>query len=287
MDNIKFDKQKIVDYIESKHMNDGGYFFARVTPSSGADTFYATYSLKLLDYKTKNRESIIQFWKNQDLQEDLLGLFYAISTFQALNEPLEYFNVYNNYLIKQLNNDEIYRAKKFRFSKKLRQPMAEFGTNLLYLEYIQSELQNLFFVVIALKILKIKFDAGKLLKHLKSLKNNDGGFGTLKGSQISTTFYALSILHLIDPQKTFTLDEKTKKFIYSELTNSNYLEELFWAVQSLNLEKLSINNKEGILNFVARCWKEDGGFTRSRYQGITNLEYTFYALNILKIIQYT
>jgi hypothetical protein len=76
---IIFNRQKIAKYIEDCHLTDGGYFFAKVEPSSGLDTYLAVKTLRLLGVKTKNLKSVELFWKQREVEGNINDLFSNFS----------------------------------------------------------------------------------------------------------------------------------------------------------------------------------------------------------------
>jgi hypothetical protein len=55
-------RRKVVSYIERCHLEDGGYFFARVLPSNGLDTYFAVKSLSILGVEPDRPEAIASFF---------------------------------------------------------------------------------------------------------------------------------------------------------------------------------------------------------------------------------
>ncbi len=280
-----FDKDKIINYIEERHMTDGGYFFARITPSSGLDTYLVVKSLRILGTKPKDVESVVRFWTQENkktLDEDIIGLFYAISTFKELKQPLELFTSYGDYLLKQLQSSNLAEFKHLTFSSsdKLAQYNADVDT--LYLELVESELQIIWFLISTLSDLEISFEKKGVGEYIHQYQNMDGGFGKMNGSQLATTYYALLILDKIGLKQIG--NKTTAAYLNQEFTNYNYLEELYWIAKCLTLVDAKIPDFKRTKKFVAHCWREDGGFTRSQFGGITTIEFTYNAISILRKI---
>ncbi|MCR4394444.1 MAG: hypothetical protein NUV31_08765, partial [Dehalococcoidales bacterium] len=61
-------RRDVLGYIERCHLEDGGYFFARISPSSGLDTYFAVKSLSILGVKPDRPEAIADFFLN-DVKE--------------------------------------------------------------------------------------------------------------------------------------------------------------------------------------------------------------------------
>jgi hypothetical protein len=61
-----------------------------------------------------------------------------------------------------------------------------------------------------------------------------------------------------------------------------FIEDLYWLVEGLaNLGEKS-NFPDRIIRFIMECQRQNGGFSRATIMGIPTLEYTYYALSILK-----
>jgi len=100
---IVMNRRKIAEYIEDCHLSDGGYFFAKIEPSSGLETYLAVKTLKLLGVKTKNTESVALFWKEEDNEgnlNNLFSIFLATETYKELGLKIRVFkNIRNIWLI--------------------------------------------------------------------------------------------------------------------------------------------------------------------------------------------
>jgi hypothetical protein len=75
----KYEYRLIKDYIESRQMEDGGYFFARVPPSSAMDTLYAVKSLRMLGTIPEKKDAVINYVRNSlmDASGINFNVFYA------------------------------------------------------------------------------------------------------------------------------------------------------------------------------------------------------------------
>jgi len=79
-------RRDVLGYIERCRLEDGGYFFARIPPSSGLDTYFAVKSLSILDVRPDLPETIVDFFL-KDIKKGstggITGLFLAV---EVLNE---------------------------------------------------------------------------------------------------------------------------------------------------------------------------------------------------------
>jgi len=268
-----FDKKEIIRYLEDCHIEDGGYYFAKIAPSSGLDTCFAVKTLQMLGVKPAKIDPIVQFWRDQDAEgnlSDVTGLYFSVETIKALGLPLDNFTKYKKFL-------ESYERKTEDKSDNI--PI-DIEIAPIYADLVDNEAQTIFYLVTLLKDLNCRIDNTSIKTQLNFFQNNDGGFGVMKGSQLATTFYCLSITDLIG----YKLENKdqTECYLFSELGRVNYLEEYYWAVESLVLLEKIIPNKDKIITFLNACKRDNGGFSRSQFMGISTIEYTFQAVSLLK-----
>lgn len=264
-----FKKHKIIQYIEDKHLKDGGYMFAKVEPSGGLDTYHAIQILKMLGTKPKYPESIRDFFLELEEHEgidDIVGLYLTVETFKELGYEVARFHSYKTVLDKEKND------------------LGGFGTiKELYIE-ATSELQTTYESIVVAQDLSYHLDKQKLKHFILSLQNVDGGFGTHQLSLLPTTHYALASLNELgiahDGKEAINyLREKEKKI------GGFYLEELYWCVTNLHMLKQKPIDIDGILAFLQDCFRDNGGFCRSRNMGISTFEDTFYAVTLLNVLE--
>lgn len=272
-------KQKIIDYIEKRHLADGGYFFAQVEPSSGLDTYLAVKTLRLLDVKTKNVKSIADFWKRESSEgnlDDLYAVFLAVETYKELELPFTAFKKFKSELISQ-NKRFFLHAQPAYISKSQK---LTFTYAMDIIEARGKGLQDLYYLVTLSRDLKFEIDKKKIANFIYSLQNQDGGFGHRNESHWIFTYHALSILD------TLSLSVKNKNkilaLIIQQLDKSDYLEDLFYSVISLALLGEPLPNVEEIISFIDSCQRNNGGFSRARVMGISSIEHTYMAVSVLK-----
>jgi hypothetical protein len=131
-----------------------------------------------------------------------------------------------------------------------------------------------------LKVIGGDFDKDGIRQFTVKFLNEDGGYGGNGYSTLVSTFYAT------ETYKVLELDTRklraTKEFLRNREENwIQYIEDMYWLVMALaNLgEKPRAPQK--IAEFVTMCQRRNAGFARST-DGIPTLEYTFYALSILR-----
>ncbi len=276
---------EIYNYIEERHLDDGGYFFARITPSSGLDTYLAVKTLKLLKRRPKKSESIIHFWENEEKEgniDDLTGIYFSSQTYRELGYSLRDFQKYKTLLFSVFQNKESY-SKKAVSLKGESFGLYDTGIASVYVDMLEGESKNIYYLTRLLVDLGIDFNKQTLVDYVLSRRNSDGGFGSIKGSEVATTYYCLEVLNLIS--RKIEGVNKIRDYLLHELARANYLEEYHWSIIGLHLLGEHIPDRDRVLSFVEACYRSNGGFSRSQFIGISSIEYTYQAVSTLKVLK--
>jgi len=256
----------VAKYIEGCHMKDGGYFFARVEPSGGLDTYCAVKSLSILGVKPSHPRAIANFFLDRfetGTIVDIPGIFFAAEVLNELGKMTSGFKDYALAKLPAFRNDA-----------------GGFGSyQNMYIE-IPSELRATYRAIRVLMIVGGEFNKDGIRRFTREFLNEDGGYGGKGYSTLASTFYATEtykMLGLDVPELTATKEFLRKR----EEEYVQYIEDMYWLVMALaNLgEKTRLPQK--VAEFVTMCQRRNAGFARSTY-GIPTLEYTFYALSILR-----
>jgi hypothetical protein len=97
------------------------------------------------------------------------------------------------------------------------------------------------------------------------------------------TYHALSIL------KLFSFSPPVKERIYNYLMkrwdDCDFLEDLFYIVESLTLIRKPLPDVSKIIRFVNSCQRASGGFGRAPLMSIPTIEDTYRAVSIIKICE--
>jgi len=91
--NLNSLREQVKQYVENCHLDDGGYFFAKMLPSSAMDTYYAVKTLSLLGLKPDRPEKIKRFFLRAVKKNSILsinGLFSATEVLHELNADVEF-----------------------------------------------------------------------------------------------------------------------------------------------------------------------------------------------------
>jgi hypothetical protein len=261
-------RRQVVAYIERCHLEDGGYFFARVPPSSGLDTYFAIKSLSLLGVKPDRPEAVASFFLNnvaEDTLGSITGIFLAVEVLNELGQMTDELKYYAQRRIMALQN----KARGFGALEDI------------YIE-VSSELEETYRAVRVLKIIGADFDRERVNRFTFSFLRPDGGYGAKGYSTLASTFYATEIHKLlgVETGKLTTTRDYLKK--REENWQVQFIEDLYWLVLGLANLNEKTNVPERVTRFTMMCQRSNGGFSRATIMGIPTLEYTFYALSILR-----
>jgi hypothetical protein len=262
-------KNKIINYIEVRHLSDGGYYFAGIEPSSGADTFFAVKILSMLGTKPKDPESIKKFLEENVALTDIHGLYFTLETLVGLGYDIGRYRHYTGILDREKNKD------------------GGFGiTGEKYVE-VTSDLATTYEAIVVAKYLDYQLNKESLKTFILSFQNMDGGFGSGRHSLLSTTYYAVSCLDRLNLLSNIEKDKVIRYLRGVEVKMKHYfLEDLFYLMMSLFVFGQRVSNTQKAFEFVYNCWRSDnGGFKRSPIIGISTFEDTFYAVTILKKLE--
>jgi len=272
------DKQKIIDYIEERHLRDGGYFFAQVEPSSGLDTYLAVKTLRLLGAKIKNTKSIADFWKRKTLEgnlNDLFAIFLAVETYKELGLPVTAFEKYQSMLIGK-KEGAFSHAQSMHTSKNQKLTLTH---AMSFIGARGKDLQDLYYLVTLSRDMKFDINKKKIADFVYSLQNKDGGFGHKKESHLLTTYHALHIFDVLSlPIKN---KDKIRVFVTHWFDKSDYLEDLFYSAESLSLLGEPLPDVEEAFQFANSCQRNNNGFSRAMVTGVATIEHTYMAVSVI------
>jgi len=260
--------REVVKYIERCHLEDGGYFFARVPPSSGLDTYFAVKSLSILGVKPDRPEAIASFFLNDIKDGSLGGMTGIFLTVEVLNELGRMTDKLRNYAQPRI--------------MALQNKTGGFGAYENIDIEVPSELQETYRALKVLKIIGADFDGQKVGRFVFRMLNPDGGYGGKGYSTLASTFYATEIHKLLGVQAgklTVTRDYLRKREGNWQV---QFIEDVYWLVLGLANLGEKTNLPDRVTRFVMMCQRSNGGFSRATIMGIPTLEYTFYALSILR-----
>jgi hypothetical protein len=267
-------RQQLIEYIESCQVEDGGFFFARMPPSSARDTYFAVKSLHMIGEKPRRASAIVDYFLNRAKNNSLYGLSEIFAAVEVMNEL-------DQKMVANLRN----RAQSVRHSQN---KAGGFGAIENIDIEVPSELEDTYRAIRTLQIIGTDFDEQKVARFVSSLLNPDGGYGGHGFSTLASTFYATEIHKLLRTEirrltstRDYLRDKEDKWRANFDKGQVDFLENLFWLVKGLANTGEKSNIPERITEFVMACQRANGGFARTTIMGIPTLEYTFYALSIL------
>ena len=220
----------------------------------------------MLDEEPYNRENTINWIENlqEGRQYGTRGIFYRLNILDVYKRSPKFPQKY---------------VKKF------------------FERYKTSNLEIIFLMTSILRIVGFE-DLELIKKCVLSFQNEDGGFGKYR-SDIMSTYYALETLNLINhafinsQEKIidFTLSCQTDEgiFAYTPLSYPPYIESIYAGIKIYEILEHPLEhglNRDEIINFVLKLQNTDGGFRRSYFIGISELEYVFKALYVLKSLHH-
>jgi len=261
-------RQEVVNYIERCYLEDGGYFFARIPPSSGTDTCFAIKSLAILGVKPQHPESVLNFFLSQ-IREGTMGGVTGIFNAVEVIDELSYVN----------RDLKSYAEEKVMVWQN---GAGGFGALENIDVEVSSELQETYRAVKVLKTVGATFDEKGIVRFISSLLNQDGGYGRSGHSTLASTFYATAIYRLLEVENGASTSTIAYLINREKNWQVQFIEDLYWLVEGLaNLGEKS-NFPDRIIRFIMECQRQNGGFSRATIMGIPTLEYTYYAISILK-----
>ncbi len=251
-----------LEFTHNREHIEGGFTLYNGVPDT-KNTYYGLMILQLYCKEPYNKENTIKWieYLHNGRMFGVKGVFYRVNSLRILGRTPELAEKYFKKII----------------SRKI---FPNFEIAFLYTSILDNIGYN-------------KFDI--IVDWILSHQNDDGGFG--KGnSNILSTYYALESLSITDNKlirfKTDILDFTREcqtldgVFAYTPLSYPPYIEGIYAGTriyEILGVKPEEINN---INDFVVNLQNRDKGFRRSKYIGISELEYTFKALSILKSLSY-
>ena len=260
------DTDKVVAYIERCQTPDGGFFFARVPPACGMDTYHAVTALQTLE-RSPSRPQAVREW----LKTAAAGLLPG--------HPRAVFHLTQTGLVLGMRPKVLRRWAAGLPSWE--NDRGGFGAwHDLYVE-VPSELETTCCAVATRLDLDLGVDRERVSGFVLSFQNPDGGFGGNGRSTLASTYYAVATLARLG-RETSELDRAAAWLSdRAKASRVGYLEQLYWLVAGLHALGREIPHEDRAVDVVLGCQTPSGGFGRA-HVGIATLEYTHYALEILR-----
>jgi len=254
-------------YVHSCQMEDGGYFFARISPGSLRDTYFAVRTLHMLGQQPRQPAALESFvWSSlrEDSGNNAHALYLSTEVLGVLGQQMDALRTRIQALLESFE-------------------LADEPSNLdmFYLEVV-SELEHTLELVSLFVQFGLPFNREKIVNSICSLSNADGGFGRQGTSTLATTYYAVPTLTMLG--HPLNERERILSFLENRERNLYFLEDLYYLETTRSMLGVASSDTEQVISFVLDCQRIGGGFARARPMGIPTLEYTYYAVSILKLL---
>lgn len=262
----------MIQYIQARQNEDGGYSFAQGAESSAADTYYAVQILTMLGAEPRDVADTIRFMtglQHEDGGFDSINVaYYVASTLNELGEKPQ----------KSLEG----------FLLSLQRPTGAFGSLEADIES-PSEFEATFYSLRLLRLLGRAFPADNARQLLLSLQNDDGSFGRSGYSRLGSTYHALASLGLIGFDARAL--HHTLEWVRScEIPSGGFrgspdsvdpyivMDGIYYGVLCLEVYSANFRYPSQTLDLIGRFQNENGGFRRSVFLGISTFESTYQAI---------
>lgn len=267
-DALKEAARMAASYVHSCQVEDGGYFFARIPPSSLRDTCFAVKTLHMLGQEPRRTDALKNFVRSsirEDSGNDAHALYLSSEILGILGQQTDSLLPRIQALL-----------ESFEPSDKLS------NLDTLYLEVV-SELEDTLELVSLFVHFGLPFNRERVVSSLCALSNADGGFGRLGVSTPATTYHAAQLLSLLGcPVKE---SERMLSFLNNRSQLVYFLEDLYYLETTRSILGMASSDEEKVISFALDCQRIGGGFARARPMGIPTLEYTCYAISLLKLLE--
>ena len=262
-------KQKVGDFVIQRYDESGGFRSSPVDYPNFASTYHALWILKNFDLDFAAGDRCIG-WLVNTKTNDLFQTYYAVGSLELLGS-------YDLAKIKVLESSNIKEGKvRFLPVKKVYQIEQEFKKIYAFGELLSRISKNM---------------DETLLYELSKYRNDDGGYGKVNHSTITSTYYVLGAhkvshrMNLIDKKGVLSfirsLERPEGGFVTRPENILPYMEYTYYGIEALETLGESVNFPEEHLRFVLNCLNKDGGFRRTPILGISGIENVFYATSIL------
>ncbi len=265
----------VLDYIEKRRHEDGGYCFVSVLDDTNInDTYYAVKLYNLLGMEVPDKEKTVEFLA------DSIGPQTAVVAIAMALEGLAL-----------LGAKDVAREKSGIVSTKYNPLEGKFAVGLGGSEEFgtATPLEATYWVVKAFRAIGVEFSSEEkeAIREFVMRFRRGNGYGT-KHTSTTMTYQALYTLHALGYRPP-----KTPHFRNCELCGDwggftevpyslpPYLEPTFYAVRGLELQGERPTCPKRHVWFIRQLQNSNGGFRRSLELGISNFQNTYRALAVV------
>lgn len=264
---------RILDFVMERCSSEGGFMMSPVDYPNPAATYYSLSILENIGVDFNGKEKCVDWLSNFKI-DSIYSLYYAIKSLLLLGK--------NDVAMKRL-------SENFEFVKK----SMFLSSSVKKIYEIEQEFKKIYFLSELSKLMEHVFDE-RLLEKIFDYINEDGGFGLPGHSTLTSTYYIVSTLNVIDRlssvdrRKVIGYIRECERpeggFVTRPENILPYIEYTFYGVDVLKVFGEKPNFPVEHLKFVLNCINRDGGFRRTVVLGISNLENVFYATLLLKML---
>jgi hypothetical protein len=143
-----------------------------------------------------------------------------------------------------------------------------------------SELQVTYEAVSVLARLGYPLNHQRVESFLSRFRQPDGGFGLYR-STLPSTYYACAALAQLPDSGPLMEGAGLYLQRWAQRWDVYFLDDVFWLVQGLSLTGGAAPCAANAATHLLACQRLQGGFARAPAIGISTLEHTYYALQVL------
>jgi len=272
---IKDRINRTVKYVIERKCKRGGFCFYRLDEPNASDTYYALSILNLTgtdstDFGNNKTITFLRNMQNADgSYRNILQAYYSISALSLLDEAPKYSpEEYIRKSIKTYNSGDIMGCV--------------------------SIFRELYYLIKLCHKLGVKIDKNntkKIIDFVLNFRNTDYGFGN-NVSTLIETYHALSVLcflnYSVNSLKTGRFVQKCESQAYGFLNipevNPSFIEYIYAGIAASVLLKRRVEYQDRCIEFIIKCQRINGGFSRTVDGGIATLNNTYYAINALSLL---
>jgi len=267
-------QKRIKGYVRDRRCCEGGYCFYRLEEPNSSDTYWALAILHRLGLWVQDEDTARYLQSFQRVDggfESFQIAYFALKGLQLLN--LAPLRDPAPYLMDQLHVYDVHLV-----------PAGE-----------ASIFKHMYLFVDMCVSLGIPLGSSvrqQIAVFVLNQQAPDGGFGRNYGTLIETA-QALAILQWLDniPEEkpAFEFVSRCENplfgFVNVPCTMPGYIEHIYWGLQACRLARGKPVYPETCLEVVMMSQNLTGGFSRTTYGGIANLENTFFAVESLDYLK--
>ncbi|MEW6173756.1 MAG: hypothetical protein AB1510_11955 [Bacillota bacterium] len=259
--------ERTVRYLESCRVADGGYYFARITPGSPHDTFYAVAALQLLGVGPVKPDGVVEF-------------FQGLLRREALQTPAAvFFTVSSLALLGRLDSKWSVLGKKLQ---RIQDPEGGFWIPKYLWVEAASRLTNTYYAVGALTRLNMPFRREECARLVARELNSVLATGEL--DSLATVYYGIEILTLLEQPFPVETDI-ILPYLENVSGEAGFLEHWYYVTAIYRHLGKTPRFFKKVVDFTLGCERTRGGFARSPSPcAISTVIYTFYAVEIMQAL---